>query len=96
MREYDLPGPTPRARELHDRMVVFMTEAVLPSEQAYLAHRRAAGPNGHAVPPVVEELKLSSRRAPDPPAGPSSPRLVHVPPRCNRGTSREDLCARRP
>jgi acyl-CoA dehydrogenase len=58
---YDLPAPSPRARDLHDRMVTFMRERVLPAEAEYLAHRRAAGPDGHVVPPVVEELKKQAR-----------------------------------
>jgi acyl-CoA dehydrogenase len=54
---YDLPAPSTRARELQDRMLAFMRDEVLPAEAAYSAHRRAAGPDGHVVPPVVEELK---------------------------------------
>jgi hypothetical protein len=42
--DYDLPAPSPRARELQDRMVTFMREGILPAEAEYLAHRRAAGP----------------------------------------------------
>ncbi len=57
MPEYDLPAPSPRARELHDRMVTFMRERVLPAEDEYLAARHAAGPDGHEVPQVVERLK---------------------------------------
>jgi acyl-CoA dehydrogenase len=59
--EYDLPAPSPRARELHDRMVTFMRERVLPAEDEYLAARQAAGPDGHEVPPVVERLKREAR-----------------------------------
>jgi len=55
--QYDLPAPSTRARELQDRMLAFMRDEVLPAEASYLAHRRAAGPEGHVVPPVVEELK---------------------------------------
>ena len=54
---HPLPAPSVRARELHDRMVTFMRESVLPAEAAYLEHRRAAGPDGHDLPPVVEWLK---------------------------------------
>jgi acyl-CoA dehydrogenase len=61
MLENDLPAPSPRARELHDRMVTFMREQVLPAEAEYRAHRRAAGPDGHEVPPVVERLKEQAR-----------------------------------
>ena len=57
MFQYDLPAPSTRARELQDRMLAFMRDEVLPAEASYLAHRRAAGPEGHVVPPVVEELK---------------------------------------
>jgi acyl-CoA dehydrogenase len=60
--EYELPVPTPRARELYDRMLVFMREEVLPAEAEYLEHRRAAGPDGHEVPPVVETLKQKARQ----------------------------------
>ncbi|HEY0451276.1 acyl-CoA dehydrogenase family protein [Actinophytocola sp.] len=42
-------------------MVAFMRERVLPAESGYLAHRKAAGPDGHAVPPVVEELKKQAK-----------------------------------
>lgn len=38
-----------------------MREQVLPAEAEYLAHRTAAGPDGHMVPPVVEELKKQAR-----------------------------------
>ncbi|WP_369253117.1 acyl-CoA dehydrogenase family protein [Geodermatophilus amargosae] len=61
MFEYDLPAPSARARELHDRMLTFMREEVLPAETEYLAHRRAAGPDDHVVPPVVERLKERAR-----------------------------------
>src|SRR5271157_3667292 len=59
--DYDLPAPSARARELQDRMVTFMRERVLPAEGEYLAYRRAAGPDGHVVPPVVEELKKQAQ-----------------------------------
>ncbi|MFF5988235.1 acyl-CoA dehydrogenase family protein [Prauserella flavalba] len=42
-------------------MVVFMREQVLPAEAGYLAHRRAAGPGDHVVPPIVEELKKQAK-----------------------------------
>ena len=44
MFDYDLPAPSPRARELQDRMVTFMRERILPAEAEYLAHRRQAAP----------------------------------------------------
>ena len=56
MLDHDLPAPSPRARDLHDRMLAFVRDRVLPAESDYLAQRRAAGPDGHEVPPVVEEL----------------------------------------
>jgi len=56
-----LPAPSARARELYDQMVLFMRERVLPSEAAYLAHRAQAGPEGHDVPPVVEDLKREAQ-----------------------------------
>jgi acyl-CoA dehydrogenase len=43
-------------------MLVFMREEVLPAEAEYLEHRRAAGPDGHEVPPVVETLKQKARQ----------------------------------
>ncbi|WP_248580063.1 acyl-CoA dehydrogenase family protein [Nocardioides sp. InS609-2] len=59
--DHSLPTPSARAVELHERMVRFMTEHVLPAEESYAAHRRAAGPDGHDVPPVLEELKVAAR-----------------------------------
>lgn len=56
-----LPAPSQRARELHQKMERFMREQVLPAEAAYLAHRKAGGPDCHIVPPVVEELKKRAR-----------------------------------
>ena len=47
--------------DLLDRMTTFMREDVLPSEPAYLEHRRAAGPDGHEVPPVIEALKARAQ-----------------------------------
>ena len=55
------PAPSARAVELHDAMVGFMRDHVLPSEAAYHAHRHQAGPDGHVLPPVVEELKVVAR-----------------------------------
>nr|WP_312871589.1 acyl-CoA dehydrogenase family protein [Amycolatopsis acididurans] len=61
MFDYDLPAPSARARELQERMVAFMRERVLPAEAEYLAHRRAAGPEDHVVPPIVQELKKQAK-----------------------------------
>ncbi len=61
MPEYDLPAPSPRARELREAMVAFMREHVLPAETEYLAHRRVAGAYDHEVPPVIEVLKDKAR-----------------------------------
>ncbi|TCC63266.1 acyl-CoA dehydrogenase [Kribbella pittospori] len=52
---------SPRARELTERMTVFMRDHVLPAEPKYDAYRAAAGPEDHSVPPVVEELKLRAQ-----------------------------------
>jgi alkylation response protein AidB-like acyl-CoA dehydrogenase len=60
---YELPPPSARARELQERMHAFMRDRVLPAEGEYLAHRRAAGPDGHVLPPVVEKLKEQARAA---------------------------------
>ncbi|MGZ4569315.1 MAG: acyl-CoA dehydrogenase family protein [Blastococcus sp.] len=59
--DHALPVPSARARELHDQMLAFMREQVLPAEPEYLAHRRAAGPDGHEPPPVLETLKDRAR-----------------------------------
>ena len=61
MLVYELPPPSARARELQERMHAFMRDRVLPAEDEYLAHRRAAGPDGHVLPPVVEKLKEQAR-----------------------------------
>ncbi|WP_369255417.1 hypothetical protein [Geodermatophilus amargosae] len=42
-------------------MVTFMRDTVLPSETEYRSHRRASGPDGHDVPPVVERLRAEAR-----------------------------------
>ncbi len=60
--DHPLPQPSARARELHGRMVVFMREQVLPAEAEYLSHRRSAGADDHAVPPVVERLKKEAQQ----------------------------------
>lgn len=41
--------------------MVFMRDRVLPGNVEYLAHRRAAGPRDHVVPPIVEELKKQAK-----------------------------------
>ena len=61
MTDTSLAAPSPRAVELHDRMLAFMREHVLPAEAEYLAHRLQAGPDGHDVPPVVERLKKTAQ-----------------------------------
>ncbi len=59
--DHSLPAPSARAIDLHGRMVEFMRTEVLPAEQAYADHRRAAGPDDHSLPPVVEELKTRAQ-----------------------------------
>lgn len=59
--EHSLPAPSAHAADLRDSMVRFMRERVLPAEAEYLAHRRSVGPDDHAVPPVVEQLKRQAR-----------------------------------
>jgi len=54
-------GSSARAEELHATMVGFMTDHVLPAEEAYKSYRRAAGPDDHTVPPVIEDLKRTAR-----------------------------------
>jgi acyl-CoA dehydrogenase len=61
MTDTSLAAPSSRAVELHDRMLAFMREHVLPAEAEYLAHRQQAGPDGHVVPPVVEQLKKTAQ-----------------------------------
>jgi acyl-CoA dehydrogenase len=56
-----LPSPSARATDLYKKALAFLREDVLPAEASYLAHRRQAGPDGHVVPPVVEELKTRAR-----------------------------------
>ncbi|MFS3128456.1 acyl-CoA dehydrogenase family protein [Nocardioides sp. Bht2] len=52
---------SPRARELREKLIDFMNNEVFPAEQAYHAYRKAAGPDDHTVPPVVEELKVKAK-----------------------------------
>ena len=61
MTDTSLAAPSPRAVEMHDRMLTFMHEHVLPAEAEYLAHRQQAGPDDHVVPPVVEQLKKTAQ-----------------------------------
>ena len=56
-----LPPPSRRARELHDLLIGFRRDRVLPAEHAYDAYRTAAGPDDYTVPPVVEDLKGEAR-----------------------------------
>ena len=42
MAAYVLPAPSERATQLHERMVAFMRDRVLPAESEYVAARRAA------------------------------------------------------
>ena len=56
-----LAAPSERAAELYARMLAFMQEHVLPAEAEYLAARQLAGPDGHAVPEVVEQLKKTAQ-----------------------------------
>lgn len=54
--------PSDRALELRHSMVAFMHEHVFPAEVEYHNYRRAAGPEDHTLPPVVENLKVEARR----------------------------------
>ncbi|MCW2621491.1 MAG: hypothetical protein JWL64_1093 [Frankiales bacterium] len=61
MLDHALPAASARAQELHGLMLAFMREHVLPAEADYLAYRRAAGPDDHSVPPVIETLKKQAQ-----------------------------------
>ena len=61
LADYSLAAPSARAAELHDRMLAFVREHVLPAEAAYLGYRRQAGPDDHSVPPVIEQLKKQAQ-----------------------------------
>ena len=54
-------APSPRTRELLDRLVGFDGEVVRPAETVYREQREAAG-DPHFPPPVMEELKAEARR----------------------------------
>jgi acyl-CoA dehydrogenase len=56
-----MPAPSERARTLHERLIGFMRDRVLPAEHEYHAYRAAAGVDDHTVPPVVEELKREAQ-----------------------------------
>jgi acyl-CoA dehydrogenase len=51
-----------RGQELYDAMALFLHECVLPAEAEYHRFRHQAGPDDHAVPPIVEELKVEARK----------------------------------
>jgi acyl-CoA dehydrogenase len=53
--------PSAKAKDYVERLQAFMDEKVFPAEQPYEEYRRAAGPEDHTVPPVVEELKVEAR-----------------------------------
>ncbi len=55
------PAPSDRAVQLHQVLIDFMRDRVLPAEHEYEAFRAAAGPDDHTVPPVVEVLKQEAR-----------------------------------
>ncbi|WP_030434578.1 acyl-CoA dehydrogenase family protein [Actinoplanes subtropicus] len=52
--------PTPRARELQDRMRSFMEQHVYPAEPVY-DRQLAEADDRHALPPVLRELKEKAR-----------------------------------
>ena len=55
------PAPSQRALELHESLLSFMQEHVLPAEAEYERYRAEAGPDDHTLPPVVEGLKAEAR-----------------------------------
>ncbi|MFI5955504.1 acyl-CoA dehydrogenase family protein [Cryptosporangium sp. NPDC051539] len=56
-----LPAPSAHAVQVREQMAAFMRDHVLPAEASYEEHRRAAGPDGHVVPTVIEELKKQAQ-----------------------------------
>jgi acyl-CoA dehydrogenase len=52
---------SPAAQALRERLVRFLDEHVYPAEAEYADFRRAAGPDDHAVPPVVARLSRTAR-----------------------------------
>jgi acyl-CoA dehydrogenase len=53
--------PSAKAKDYLERLQAFMDEKVFPAEQEYEEYRRAAGPEDHTIPPVVEKLKVEAR-----------------------------------
>ncbi len=53
-------APTPRARQLQDRMRAFMDQHVYPNEPVY-DRQLAEADDPHALPPVMRELKEKAR-----------------------------------
>jgi acyl-CoA dehydrogenase len=49
-------SPSPAAQELCGRLTRFLDEHVYPAEAEYAVYRKAAGPDDHSLPPVVERL----------------------------------------
>jgi acyl-CoA dehydrogenase len=56
-----LAVPSARAAALHESLLGFLRDRVLPSEHAYERYRAERGPDDHTVPPVVEELKEEAK-----------------------------------
>jgi acyl-CoA dehydrogenase len=56
--DFDL---SPKAAELHKVAEAFLHEQVLPAEAEFEAFRTEAGPDSHAVPPILEQLKVRAR-----------------------------------
>ena len=57
-----LPAGSARAQTLHELMIGFMRDHVLPAESSYQAYRREAGRDDHTTPPVIEDLKGRAQR----------------------------------
>ncbi|GAA3969903.1 acyl-CoA dehydrogenase [Thermobifida alba] len=53
---------SPKAKDYLANLQEFMDEHVYPAEPVYHAWRRAAGPDNHELPPVMEDLKAEARR----------------------------------
>ncbi|MFN2539432.1 MAG: acyl-CoA dehydrogenase family protein [Mycobacteriales bacterium] len=53
--------PSAKAKDYLQRLQAFMDEKVFPAEEVYEDYRRAAGPDDHTLPPVVEDLKKEAR-----------------------------------
>jgi acyl-CoA dehydrogenase len=54
-------SPSAAAQEHLATLETFMREQVHPAEAVYAEQRRAAGPDDHTLPPIVEELKVRAR-----------------------------------